>query len=213
MSRQRRIFHPDSHEAQKERFKRETGSAHGQPRGQKRTRAAGSEPKPGSRNSTKIRKLDDQSVLESGDTKAVSHWSDSMGKRKVGKGRGKQGGQAQRNGQKNNNKRSQPAHIQRDHKQTQMSQGETKSTTNRMSTASESNEKPTEGVLTADKTTRRIGKELKGNRSELTEVRCSSHGCSESRRYRQRWTGTAIGWYNGSLGGDFTCVCVCVFRP
>jgi len=86
----RRIFHPGSHEAQKESSKGEQGSAHGQPRGQKRTRAAGSEPKPGSRNSSKLRKLDDQGVLENGDTEAERHWSDSTGKRKVGKGIGKQ---------------------------------------------------------------------------------------------------------------------------
>ena len=99
----------------------------------------------------------------------MSHWSDSMGKRKVGKGSGKQGGQAQRNGQRNNNKRSQPAHIQRDHKQTQMSQGETKSTTNQMGTASESNEKPTEGVLTADKTDRK-GTKRKQERTDRGKV-------------------------------------------
>jgi hypothetical protein len=143
----RRIFHPDSHEAQKEKIKGGKGSAYGQPKEQKRIRAAGSEPKPGSRNSSK--------VLESGDKKAVSHWSDSTGKRKVGNRRGNQGGQVQRKEQKTNNRRNQPAQIQSEPKQTQTSQGETTSRTNRMGTASESNEKPTEGIMTDDETERK----------------------------------------------------------
>jgi hypothetical protein len=154
----RRIFHPDNHEVQKEKSTGEKGSACGQPRGQKRIRAAGSEHKLGARNSSKIRKLDDQRVLESGNTKEVNHWSDSTGKRKAGEGRGKPGGQTQRKGQKTNNKRHQPAQIQSEHKQTQTSQGETKSRTNRMGTASASNEKPAEGIMTEDE------KEQKGTK-------------------------------------------------
>ena len=52
----------------------------------------------GSRNSIKIRKLDDQTVLESGDTKAVSHWSDLMGKREEGKGKEEEKSECRRNG-------------------------------------------------------------------------------------------------------------------
>ena len=143
---------------QKEKSKGEKGSACGQPRGQKRIRAAGSEHKLGARNSSKIRKLDDQRVLESGDTKAGNHWSDSARTRKVGKGRGKPGEQAKRRGQKTKNKRHRPAQIQSEHKQTQTSQGETKSRTNRMGTASASNEKPAEGIMTEDE------KEQKGTK-------------------------------------------------
>jgi len=165
----RRIFHPDNHEVQKENSKGEKGSACGQPRGQKRIRAAGSEPKPGARNSSKIRKLDDQRVLESGDTKAVNHWSDSTRKRKVGKGRGKPGGQAQRKGQKTNNKRTQPAQIQSEHKQTQTSQGEAKSRTNRMGTARASNEKSAEGIMTNDETERK-GTKRKQERTDRGKV-------------------------------------------
>jgi hypothetical protein len=102
-----------------------------------------------------MQKLDDQTVLESGDTMAVSHWSDSMGKRKVGKGRGKQGRQAQRNGQQNNNKRRQPAQIKGDHNQPQICQGANKSITNRTGTASENNEKITERAMTAAMNDRR----------------------------------------------------------
>jgi hypothetical protein len=165
----RRIFHPGSQEAQKESSKGEQGSAHGQPRGQKRTRAAGSEPKPGSRNSSKLRKLDDQTVLESGDTKAVSHWSDPTGTRKVGKGRGNQGGQGQRKGRKSKIKRSQPDQIQSDHTSNQKSQGETKSNANGMGTASEHSEKLTEGVTTAD-TKERKGTKRKQERPDRGKV-------------------------------------------
>jgi hypothetical protein len=99
----------------------------------------------------------------------VSHWSDSTGKRKVGKGRGKQGGQAQRKEQKTNNRRNQPAHFQSEHKQTQTSQGETKSRTNRMGTASEYNEKPTEGIMT-DAETERKGTKRKQERTDRGKV-------------------------------------------
>ena len=50
-----------------------------------------------------------------------------------------------------------------------MSQGETKSTTNRMGTASESNEKPTEGVLTVDKTDQK-GTKRKQERTDRGKV-------------------------------------------
>ena len=61
----------------------------------KRPRATGGEPKLGSRNGTKTRKLDDQKVLESENTTAVNHWSDTTGKQKAGKGRARQDRQAQ----------------------------------------------------------------------------------------------------------------------
>jgi hypothetical protein len=99
----------------------------------------------------------------------VSHWSDPTGKRKVGKGRGNQEGQAQRKGWKNKIKRSQPEQIQRDHIPNQKSLGETKSNANGMGTASEHNEKPTKGVTMAD-TKKRKGTKRKQERTDRGKV-------------------------------------------
>jgi hypothetical protein len=126
-------------------------------------------PRPGSRINSKIRKLDDQTVLESGDTTAVSHWSDPTGKRKVGKGRGKQRGHVQRKGRKNKIKRSQPDQIQSDHTLNQESQEATKRNANGMGTASKHNEKPTEGLTTAD-TKERKGTKRKQEQTDRGKV-------------------------------------------
>ena len=99
----------------------------------------------------------------------MNHWSDSTRKRKVGKGRGKPGGQAQRRGQKTKNKRHQPAQIHSVHKQTQTRQGETKSRTNRMGTARASNEKSAEGIRTDDETERK-GTKRKQERTDRGKV-------------------------------------------
>ena len=99
----------------------------------------------------------------------MSHWSDPTGKRKVGKGRGKQGGQAQQKGRKYKIKRSQPNQMQRDHTLNQESQEATKRNANGMGTASEHNEKPTEGVTTAD-TKERKGTKRKQERTDRGKV-------------------------------------------
>ena len=85
-----RIFQPANHAAQKEGLERGEGSAKGQPIRPKRPSATGGDPELGSRISTKALKLDDQKVLESGDTTAVSHWSGTTGKQKARKERGSQ---------------------------------------------------------------------------------------------------------------------------
>ena len=59
------IFQPANHASPEEGPERGEGSANGQPTRQKRPSATGGEPKLGSRNGTKTRKLDDQKVLES----------------------------------------------------------------------------------------------------------------------------------------------------
>jgi hypothetical protein len=109
-----RIFQPDSHAAPEEGTEREERSANGQPTRKKRTRATGGKSKRGSMNSTKTRKLDYQKVPESGDTNEASHWSGTMGKKKVGKEQGSKGRQAQPSGLQCNNKR-QPAQINGDY--------------------------------------------------------------------------------------------------
>ena len=68
-----RIFQPANHAAQEEGLERGEGSANGQPTRPKRPRDTGGDPALGSRNGTKTRKLNDQKVLESGDTTAVSY--------------------------------------------------------------------------------------------------------------------------------------------
>jgi hypothetical protein len=98
--------------------------------------------------------------LESGNTRAVSHWSDSMEKRENGKGREKEGRRAQRNGQQNNNKQRQDS---------KMCQGKTKSTTSRKGTARESNVNLTERVPMADMTDRR-GAKRKQKRTDRGKV-------------------------------------------
>ena len=75
-----RIFQPANHTAQEEGLEWGEGSANGQPTRPKRPRDTEGDPALGSRNGTKTRKLDDQKVLESGDTTAVSHWLDKTGK-------------------------------------------------------------------------------------------------------------------------------------
>jgi hypothetical protein len=94
---------------------------------------------------------------------------DPTGQRTVGKGRGKQGGQAQRKGRKNKIKRSQPDQTQSDHTPNQKRQGETKSNANGMGTASEHSKKPTEGVSTAD-TKERKGTKRKQERTDRGKV-------------------------------------------
>ena len=74
------IFQPANHAAPEEEPKRGERSANGQLTRQKRPKATGVEPKLGSRHGIKTRKLDDQKVLESGDTGQTQRESGRLGK-------------------------------------------------------------------------------------------------------------------------------------
>ena len=82
-----RIFQPDSHAAPEEGPERGEGAQTvSQP--EKPDKSHRRQIQAGSRNSTKTRKLDDQTVPESGDTKEASRQSGTTGKRKAGKEQG-----------------------------------------------------------------------------------------------------------------------------